>query len=257
MNAFICAIAKNENDYIVEWVEYHLKLGFESIFICDNNNQDDDSLAELLKGYTNVYVGDARGQTSWQMNSYNFFYSFSKHCEGITKDDYIAFIDIDEFITLNPKYKTINDYLDTVKEFDIVHLNWMTYGSNGQLTRTEGNVIDRFKEPIYPLDFKNDKYPFPHNNHVKSLVKVGLDVKFTWNPHTPYGENIKVCNADGKIVENTPFTPYTFNNAYIRHYCTKSLEEWKNNKMSRRYATDENFAYSLDMYYFFNKKDIF
>ena len=34
--ALVC-IAKNEDDYIEEWVNYHLKLGFSKIFIYENN----------------------------------------------------------------------------------------------------------------------------------------------------------------------------------------------------------------------------
>ena len=37
MKCAICAIAKNENDYINEWCKYHLNLGFDEIYIFDNN----------------------------------------------------------------------------------------------------------------------------------------------------------------------------------------------------------------------------
>ena len=38
----VCTCARGENDYIVEFVDHYLNLGFDKIFICDNN--DDDSL---------------------------------------------------------------------------------------------------------------------------------------------------------------------------------------------------------------------
>ena len=37
MNTAICCIAKYENRYLKEWVDYHMELGFDQIFIFDNN----------------------------------------------------------------------------------------------------------------------------------------------------------------------------------------------------------------------------
>lgn len=41
-NAFVCAMAKSEESYLKEWIEHHLKIGFEHICIIDNNNDDYD-----------------------------------------------------------------------------------------------------------------------------------------------------------------------------------------------------------------------
>ena len=37
MNVALVCIAKNEDNYIEEWVNYHLKLGFDKIFIYQND----------------------------------------------------------------------------------------------------------------------------------------------------------------------------------------------------------------------------
>ena len=34
--ALVC-IAKDEDEYIKEWIEYHKKLGFDNIFVFENN----------------------------------------------------------------------------------------------------------------------------------------------------------------------------------------------------------------------------
>lgn len=46
---FICCIAKNEDDYIEEWIDYHIKIGFDKIVIFDNN--EGFQLHEILKKY--------------------------------------------------------------------------------------------------------------------------------------------------------------------------------------------------------------
>ena len=42
MQSCIVAIAKNEELYLEEWVKYHFNLGFDKIFICDNNDLDNN-----------------------------------------------------------------------------------------------------------------------------------------------------------------------------------------------------------------------
>lgn len=37
MKTCICLIAKDEDNYIKEWSEYHLKLGFDDIFVFQND----------------------------------------------------------------------------------------------------------------------------------------------------------------------------------------------------------------------------
>lgn len=42
MKIGICAIAKDENFYIEEWIRYHLKLGVDQIYIFQNNWRYDE-----------------------------------------------------------------------------------------------------------------------------------------------------------------------------------------------------------------------
>ena len=62
--ALVC-IAKNEDHYIKEWCDYHLKLGFDQIFIYQN-----DWVCELeMKNVTKLTMN---GPTK-QIESYNTF----------------------------------------------------------------------------------------------------------------------------------------------------------------------------------------
>ena len=38
----LCCMAKKENLYLREWVEYHLEMGFTHIFIYDNNDINEE-----------------------------------------------------------------------------------------------------------------------------------------------------------------------------------------------------------------------
>jgi len=60
----ICAIVKNENLYLRDWVEYHKNLGISKIFIYDNNDFWGEHPEDVLQDYIEenfVEVTDIRG----------------------------------------------------------------------------------------------------------------------------------------------------------------------------------------------------
>lgn len=96
MKTAICCIAKCENNYLKEWVDYHLAIGFSHIFIYDNNDLIGERIEPLFSNYNNVTVINCYGELSYQNKAYLSFYnSYGKQF------DWIAFIDIDEFITFS------------------------------------------------------------------------------------------------------------------------------------------------------------
>ena len=90
---------------------------------------------------------------------------------------------------------------------------------------------ERFKEPL-SIDIKV-QYNFSENFHIKSIIKGGLDnVLFQGNPHC-CNNHLKCCNASGIQVDNRPWQAIDYRQAFLKHYVTKSLEEYYTNKMKR------------------------
>jgi hypothetical protein len=255
MKTAICSIAKNENNYLLEWVTYHINLGFSHIYIYDNNDEDGEQIEDVLEEHlgNNVFIIDCRGKKRHQATAYTEFYQ-------LFGDQYhwVAYIDIDEFITFTNKSKLlyIEDYLKTIKGFDIIHLNWMSYGDNEIVEYDSNNVLERFTKPL-PFD-KCIQYNFPENNHVKSIIKgrLNLDgVQIT--PHSPSG-NFSICDEMGiKRSENSYFKPFSYEVAYIRHFTTKTIYEWLK-KIARGRATvnSKSDLYSIDRFFKYNEKTI-
>lgn len=246
MKSAICAIARHENDYLLEWLTYHLNIGFDTIFLYDNNDSEDDSVSILI--YNNhlqdkVKIIDYRNKKAAQLNAYNSCYSnFGKEV------DWIAFTDIDEFVTLNPNsgFQTINAYLEEVNNFDVIFINWMFYGDNDLIHKEAKGLIARFPKAI-PLDS-------PINQHIKSIARTGLDLKFIRNPHCPDG-NFRICDdCQKELLENGPFKKPSYNKLYIRHYATKTIEEYIQNKILRGAADSIHNPYKLDLFYEYNKR---
>lgn len=255
MKTAVCCIAKCENNYLKEWADYHLSMGFSHIFIYDNNNKDGERIEPLFEGNNLVTVLNCRGEKAFQPKAYKKFYKEYGRCY-----DWIAFIDVDEFITFSKQsgIKSIADFLSRFDErVDIVHLNWMCFGDSGVVELDENySVLDRFKEPL-ELD-KKVQYDFPENNHVKSIYRGNLNIdidNMEIGPHTIDSNDYYVVDAKGKRINNTCFIDYDFSVAYVRHYVTKTIYEWLL-KISRGLATLNAVSelYTIERFFLYNEK---
>lgn len=257
MNIVICAIAKLENNYIYHWAKYHLDLGFNHIFIYDNNECDGERIDSVFKNTLledSVTIIDVRGQKKAQLKVYNaFYYTF--------EFDWCAFIDIDEFITFSPasKIQTIGDLVKERQGHNAIVLNWMCFGDCGNVHYEDIPVTDRFREPIVPLPFVASQIDgTPENQHIKSIIKKGLCIDWDEehypfkNPHIPAGL-FDICNASGVPVNNYPWQELDYNIAFIRHYITMSIEEYT--RKSKRGAADSNSTnrYRVSRFFRYNK----
>ena len=217
----VVTCAKNENDYIREWIQHYLNLNFDKIIICDNN--DDESLLEVISDYIErgvVEVFDCRGLDSFQVQFYTMFCTTGNY-------KWCAYFDCDEFLELN-LYTDIKEYLKTKENEKCVSFNWMIYGSNGVLKQEEGGVQDRFKLPVSPISL------FTENTFIKSIVKGG-DTFYggcVFNgSHMPVTTPMYKHNVGGyfwKTDDSHQMFPPRYKEGYIKHYYTKSFNEWIN-----------------------------
>ena len=243
MNIALCAIAKQENRYLPEFCDYYRNLGFDKIFLYDNNDVDGERFEASIGEYIDcgfVETIDCRGKKAAQMSSYNHCYE--KHG---AEYDWIAFFDIDEFLTFSPEsgLSSIKDFLSRPEyaTSSVVCVNWMCFGDNGKLHYEAKPVTERFPKPL-PFD-SCAAYNFPNNCHVKSILRGGgRRLEFRGHPHCPFakdGEPFSACDTQGRPHgEGVPFQPYSFSVAYLRHYLTKTAEEFADN-VRRGYAPHE------------------
>lgn len=215
----VIACAKNENDYIREWIEHYKKLDFDKIIICDNN--DDESLIDVIDDYVNsgfVEIFNCRGLGSFQVQLYSMFCR-----EGNYK--WCGYFDCDEFLELNI-YDSIKEYLNTKPNDICISFNWLMFGSNEKLFKEDGLVQDRFKYPVSPISL------YTENCFIKSLVRGGDFFKNgCWfnGSHIPLTEPMYVHNIGGYFntdSESHQVLPPRYKEGYIKHYYTKSFEEW-------------------------------
>lgn len=202
MRVAIICIAKNEDQYIEEWSNYHLKLGFDDIIIYQNN-------WECKLEHSNIKLVNFPGNHV-QMNAYNDF------IKNYRNDyDWAAFIDCDEFIHLK-KHSNIKEFiLEYHNEFGI-SMNWYMFGSNNKLVRDNENKNSLIKQFTF-----RDKDVNPH-------IKTLLNLKSESTMSLPHNPSNKLMDTNGKFF----YGPFNENGptdvVQLNHYYYKTYEDWLN-----------------------------
>ena len=206
--ATICAIAKWEERYIDEWIQHHLDLGFDRIYVYDNS--DANTLRHLPQRYGGkVHVTHWPGPVR-QYEAYNDFVSKRRFTPMWT-----AFLDVDEFIVLKT-HPNIKAFLWEHCHRGAVSLNWMLFGSSGQTRYRPEMVRRRF--------LRRGERP---DHHVKSIAYMP-DVLAVDNAHSP----VLVGGARQRDTAGHEFTgPFHADGpvdvAVVHHYFCKSKEEYE------------------------------
>lgn len=222
----ICAIAKDENPYFLEWAAYHLALGFEHIFVYDNMSRE--SLAELLSiPGSHRFVTVTRWPNipgrSPQFDAYeHFLWTRGQEVE------WTAVIDLDELIHLK-RHDHIHDFLRPFTDATGVAINWRFFGSAGETKHRPGLLMERFT--------RASEIDFHPNCTVKAIYRTARVARLSHHISAYHGEP-RVRSPDGSPVGNGPQIAVTEANAAIaqvNHYFVKSREEWQR-KMARGYG---------------------
>jgi L-rhamnose mutarotase len=214
----LCVIGKRENRYVKEFVEHYKKIGYNKIFIYDNNEINDEKFEDVIqdeidKGFVSII--NYRGLKASQGHSYKDCYKNNNK-----NYDWLSFYDFDEFLELNPPFTKIQDYL-RLKEFkkcQNIKINWIIYGNKTSLYYENKPLEQRFTTRI-----KISKC-------IKSCVRGNLPINY-WsrsrNPHTSLNKFIS-CSSSGKIANysSSIYSPPDIKFAYLKHYHDKSFEEF-------------------------------
>ena len=221
----IVLIAKDEDRYIQEWIEYHRIVGIEHFYIYDNESKP--SFKSILNRYIDsdivTYI-NYPGKLM-QMNAYNHAL---KHFKFET--EYMAFIDADEFL-VPVTYKTIPEEIDYIidhydkRKFKVdwepggIAVNWRWYGSSYHREKQNGLLIEN-----YTYRAEDD---YDQNAHVKTICNPRLAIAFEGHPHScTYRKGYFNISEMGSYVPGAFFYDSACRHLRINHYHMKSEEEF-------------------------------
>lgn len=125
----IVAIAKNEGPFIEEWIAYHRLLGVDHFFIYDNSVRS--SSTRHLHKYKEFISCRRIISYPFERKPVQFRAYSDSLVRGAEQFDWVAYIDIDEFIVLR-EHASIQEFLAQYVQFDCIQLNWLTFGHSGK-----------------------------------------------------------------------------------------------------------------------------
>ena len=242
----LCTVAKEENKYIKEYIDYYLNYGVNKIYIYDNNDRKGERFDKILSEYINnntVKIINIRGKKQVQVDAFN-------HCSWINFQRYnwMLLFDVDEFIFLK-NYTDIKDYLKEQK-FDqckAIFLNELVHTDNDQIFYQNKSVIERFPE----ININRSIIM------VKSILKGKIKRTRIVNNHV-IRLNWTGCDGSGKKIQFSNIHTHNpdFKNYFFAHYFSKSSEEylWKIGKGSVFWGNLRNVNRNyISMYFDYNK----
>jgi len=207
MSAVICAIARDEELYLDEWIKYHLALGFSHVYLYDN--ADSVSITHLIDTFPGqVTVIHCPGH-AMQMTAYAHFLA------TYNSDDikWVSFHDVDEFIVLK-KHVDILGFLNDHCATGAVCINWYLFGTAGNQGYSPEPVVKRFRYKSATMD-----------RHVKGICCI-RDIATVYNAHFAIMTN-GTCTKDtnGKEIRGPYNDDIPSDVAQINHYFVKSHDE--------------------------------
>lgn len=250
----IVAIFRNEEDYLEEWIKFHLGQGFDHIYLY-NNDLDVDKYHFLNKYIDSLTIVD------WQYKKNHGAYSVQRqaytHCIQTYGHQFrwLALLDIDEFMhPLDPntdkidRSKTVKDIVSQLSTKDVksVRVPRYDYGNSGHMSRPYNDVTKSYTmrekncsafKAIANSDFIDCSKRFGRVHDFPYLTKPGKIInRLLWYQ----GNEPAKCPANFK--SEVPLA--------ISHYYTKSYEEyikrcmlWKSNPVNLYGVRDKCYNY--------------
>ena len=206
----VCLIAKDEDYYLEEWCEYHLRIGFDTLIIYDNDSKV--PLDQVLQKYIDmgrVIVHKTPGKFE-QGKIYT-------SCVERYKKEYkwIAFIDSDEFI-FPKKTENIKIFLAEYECYGGVIANWVNFGTSGLRKRKNNSQIFNF--------ILTDG---SESSTIKSIVQIAKVEKYGVHGAT-FSDGYYAVTANHIAVHNDCYSsPFANDKIQINHYVFRTWEDYE------------------------------
>ncbi len=239
----ICMIIRNDNEYLEEWLNWHIAQGVEHFYIYDHGSSRPVSEfiktfpVEMQEKFTVTWFGGKHDFA--QHDAYN---DCLKKYGGESR--WIGFIDSDEMVRVKDG-KTLPEFLKDFEDKAGLFIGWITYNANGQKKKENLPVRKRFP--------KLSEYDNPSGVGKVFVQPFCMRQMLTHNGYPV--EGYEVVDENHVHVEDGAAWSgkLTTEKICVDHYYTKSYEEWLvkmargtcDPYFNRKY--EEFFKYNPDM----------
>ena len=210
----LCCTVKDEDPFLKEWLAYHALIGFEHFIVYDDRSAV--PVAELLGDWVSPEQVTIIRTPGGQPQSATY-----SHCLETFGDKYfwLAFLDLDEFIRLEPEGageeqgNDIRFFLAEFEPYAALGLNWRMFSSAGHERTPPGPVIGNYARCL------------GDDAHIKSIVQPAKTKGYA-GPHSffPKESRHAVNPEHFPIPSGFPFSVAATRRAAVNHYFYKSRE---------------------------------
>lgn len=164
MNSLLFTIAKNDNQWLDEWVRYHLAIGFSHILIYDNNDgMDDYPMSDYI-------IEQCTTKNISVVNKRNLRLDYNLEFNNIDIEyDYAIMLSPDEFFSFKDSNMTLDLFLNDKKYGMFVNVvPFDVIGDNEKIN------IKKYKS-YFPKYFKKNgcnKIEKTHEVFIKKILSI-------------------------------------------------------------------------------------
>lgn len=227
MKTCIFTVIKDELDYLNDFIRYHINLGIDTLFIFEDIGSQSHkfitdqypqvvlhSILDLFEDKEDIIKRKNSGEfvqkdyikqgLLWIRDNFDYDWCFA--------------IDCDEYITPIEPFPSL---LTAFQDYDGILLYWKNYGCSGHLKKP---LYDKPITSIYTQECGYTNDDWKRRNITKMCFNMKrLEERFIC------GNHVALCNWVRTDFGIRRTDPPCFEKLYIRHYITKSWEEyaWK------------------------------
>ncbi len=242
-NNYILSTNVRDEPNILEWIIYHLLIGFDKIVIIDHNSKI--PILNLIQNYewrNRIHVIRRTDEGPVKMK---FLNEIIVPYMYVNCKKYFIHLDADEYLYIKyPNVETLLNNIGDKYNANIITINWLMFGNNSITKNTHPNNF------LIPTFTKSDS---KLSNHFKCFIKIMKNMPFIFtNPHTIKfirEPSTIYTNILNKKVNYTSDMTKLFNelnineninnvDAYINHYYVQSKEDYLLRKINR--GRDDN-----------------
>lgn len=252
----ILTVVKNEQEYLDEWIKYHLDLGVDHIFIFEDFGSD--SHKEICDKYTDR-VSLSSIETLLDENTIKevlelklskernpqiiYFKKCLNYIQSLSIYDWCFVIDCDEYITFENNGSKLEDVLGMYKDYDAFVMQWRCYGANGHIKKPDykgKGLIGTYTKPSLDCGHFVLEWTSKTCYNLKKYRE-----SFYMTVHQPSDE-CNWCRTDFSKDRKR----FAYDTVYLRHYITKSWEEFI---AKRKRGFFVGFARTVEMFFRINQ----
>lgn len=230
----LVASMRNEGIFILEWIAYHLEIGFDRVVVCSNNCTDgSDLLLDALdeRGFVTHLRADPLFGESPQDAGMT---AAMTHLDS-TDTEWLCHLDSDEFLCVGQGDGRVDDLLGKAGQGDVIALTWRNFGDNGERA---------WRGDVLPIFTACEGQPRPETAKFKSMFRFRkFEHAYDHMPRDPKTRPIDVRSASGDVLldhgfgsQRSRYHPLDMaiapESACINHYAIKSSDvfEMKNDR---------------------------